>query len=212
MTLEAIGQFSQFQANQYQPVLNTSEIIQEKDRIEKQALEEIQLPLSDDEIEETARQICLRLATGMFSILECCVQFGTSYATFISWTYRYPHLSTMLEEAMAYYKLANYHKQLSLVDRKIEECLSVGYNLTETIEYEKILLPSKLGHEFVPKSKKEIKKHISLTDAIKLKAMLEKIEMSEVEDSEEFKDMTDNEMLRYVKKEFSKISKSGNSD
>jgi len=153
-----------------------------------------------EKIEHVVREICHLFASGLLTIVEACERNKITYIQFLELLTQDDSYQKMYITAC---KLANHFhssRQLSQIDSMIYNILTTGKSSTETISYEKKMIPGQLEPKWIEKRKTITKRDLSITEILLLKSLLNKvIDYNDImPNNDEFSGMTDEQLLDYI--------------
>jgi len=184
---------------QSQPIIDIAKVEEIRKKEEVLSLQVIDLT-TPEKIEQVVRDICHLFASGLMTIVEACERNKITYIQFLEFLTQDESYHKMYITAC---KLANHFhssRQLSQIDSMIYNILTTGKSSTETISYEKKMIPGQLEPKWIEKKKTITKRDLSITEILLLKSLLNKvIDYNDImPNSDEFNDMSDEQLLDYI--------------
>lgn len=123
-------------------VLDTERIARKRDiELEKPACIIVR---TQEQRELVGRNICESIATGIYNVYEACEKYNIRIRDFAQWYGTNEYIKQMYIEACLMAKFFNSSRQVSGIDKMVNELLITGYTEVETINF------SKIQNQFAP--------------------------------------------------------------
>lgn len=184
------------------PVIDLSVVVEKRKRIqEKKEVTHELVVLDDSGTESLAVQICTDFATGLITINECCDRYGITYLYWAELCQRSEYIRGMYEKAITISHFFNNSRQLTMVENIIVEMLATRKHKTVKRRYEWIHIPGKLERVRVQKGvEEETERDFTISELAGLQALLLRGAQLNPGVQDEFANMTDEEIMDFIKK------------